>query len=71
MKSQVTVRIHAVAPGALKSPGEDDAQEKLIGEIEIDDYIYFEELVIKAIEMFNEQLADKGVRATFLKESRK
>lgn len=43
----------------------------LKGEVEIADYITYEELAIKAINLFNSQLKDKGLDIEFVKERSK
>lgn len=61
-KRFLTVKVHTRIPKTrydAKTEDESNLQH-LVGELEIADYLTFEELVSKAIEMFNSQLKKQG-----------
>ena len=71
-KRFINIRIYTrVNPNQYigKDEGKDEIQLK--GEVEIADYITYEELTVKAINLFNQQLKDKGLEIEFIKERAK
>lgn len=71
-KRFVNIRIYTrINKSQYISKGETSEEILLKGEVEIPDYISFEDLVTKAINLFNSQLKDKGLDIEFIKERSK
>jgi len=63
------IRVHAsVRKHTYEAKEEDDKDHHLKWEIEIADYLTFEELIPKAIEQFNSLLKDMNAEASFAKD---
>ena len=71
-KRFITVRMFARINKTQYSSKEESNDEIILkGEAEIADYITYEELAIKAINLFNNQLKEKGLEIEFVKERSK
>lgn len=71
-KRFTNIRIHVRIPKSPDSNNDDkDDEIYLKGELEIVDFITFEDLTVKAINLFNSQLSSQGHSIELLKERSK
>lgn len=71
-KRFTNIRIHVRIPKSQYSTKDDSEDEiYLKGELEIVDFITFEDLSVKAINLFNSQLTSQGLKIELLKERSK